>query len=77
MPEKVYLPIPPPPQKELETPPAVLTLTEKEQTMYDKVFEHYSNPDYTIPGTEKDGQLTEDEKFWLVRERMTSTPKLG
>jgi hypothetical protein len=30
-----------------------------------KVLEHFSKPDYLLPGSEK-GELSEEEKFWLV-----------
>ncbi|KAF8808744.1 CRAL/TRIO domain-containing protein [Phlegmacium glaucopus] len=62
--EKSFLPIPPPtiykddPRAELQ---------ESEQPMYDKVVEHFSQTDYSIPNIEK-GELTDQEKFWLSRE---------
>lgn len=33
--------------------------------MYSKVLEHFSLPEYALPGLEN-GQLTDKEKFWLV-----------
>jgi CRAL/TRIO, N-terminal domain len=61
---KVYLPIPPPtickddPRAKLE---------ESEQAIYDEVEKHFSQADYSIPNIEN-GELMDQEKFWLSRE---------
>jgi hypothetical protein len=44
--------------------PAALTSGQEE--MRKKVLDYFANPDYHIPGVEEKGQLTDDEKFWLV-----------
>lgn len=63
MSSKIYTPSPSPVLEDAK-PPAVLT--ENEEDMRKKVFEHFSKPDYAIPGVEH-GELTDNEKFWLVR----------
>jgi hypothetical protein len=44
--------------------PAALTPVQEE--MRKKVLDHFADTDYHIPGIEEKGQLTDDEKFWLV-----------
>jgi hypothetical protein len=46
------------------THPAALT-TEQED-MLKKVLDHFTNIEYHLPGIEEKGNLTDDEKFWLV-----------
>ncbi|KAG2131312.1 CRAL TRIO domain-containing protein [Suillus clintonianus] len=58
----VPLPVPTHPH-EVESPPA---LSEKNQTLYDCVLEHFSTEDYALPDI--DQALTVDEKFWLSYE---------
>jgi hypothetical protein len=58
----IHTPVPPPSCPE-DAKPATLTSIEEE--LYKKVLDHFSKPDYTIPG-EKDGVLSELERFWLV-----------
>lgn len=43
-------------------------LPPKDEKMFEETLAHFSKPGYTITGldTEK-GQLTDEEKFWLVR----------
>lgn len=41
-------------------------LTSDQQEMYQKVLSKFSDSEYKLPGQEKDGSLTESEKFWLV-----------
>lgn len=41
-------------------------LTSDQQEMYQKVLSKFSDSEYKLPGQEKDGSLTEGEKFWLV-----------
>jgi hypothetical protein len=59
----VYAPIAPP---FLESAEAPGELTPDQASMTAKVLEHFSKPDYLLPGLEK-GELGEEEKFWLVR----------
>jgi hypothetical protein len=40
-------------------------LTEAQQTMYKHVLDHFSKADYKLPKGDK-GELSEEEKFWLV-----------
>jgi len=65
--EKTVLPIPPPPTTFKDDPRA--TLSTNEQTMYDEVLAHFAKQDpvYTLPNAEN-GELKDDEKFWLSRE---------
>lgn len=44
--------------------PAALTSGQEE--MRKKVLDHFTNVGYHIPGIEEKGELTDDEKFWLV-----------
>ena len=44
----------------------VVDLTANQQEMYQKVLSKFSDSEYKLPGQEKDGSLTESEKFWLV-----------
>jgi hypothetical protein len=62
MDSKIYTPLPPPVSAGA-TPRKDLTASETDKQQ--KVFQHFSEPDYALPGVEK-GQLTEAEKFWLV-----------
>lgn len=50
------------------TKPPGADITAGQQKAFDAVLEHFSKPDYELPG-EKDGagKLKEEEKFWLVR----------
>ncbi|TFK47681.1 CRAL/TRIO domain-containing protein [Heliocybe sulcata] len=61
-----YLPLPPPPSPSDVQPP---TLTGEQEGMRQKVHEHFGKPDYALPG-EKDGVLSDEEKFWLSWECM-------
>jgi len=65
MSEKIYEPIAPPTAIFSTDPRADLSDTER--AMYDTVLDHFSKPDYTIPGLEN-GAFTEAEKFWLSSE---------
>lgn len=58
----------PPPSLPARTRP---TLTEEEQKKYETVLEHFTDPNFVVPGV-GDGKhtLTEEEKFWLTRECM-------
>jgi len=60
----IHVPLAVPDRTNAQPPPA---LSEKEQTLYDHVLEHFSAADYIIPGINEDkAALTVDEKFWLV-----------
>ncbi|KAG6909051.1 hypothetical protein DXG01_002203 [Tephrocybe rancida] len=65
MSEKVHEPIVPP--TTCDTDPRAI-LTDAEQSMYDEVLKHFSDPAYSTPGIKEKGELTEAEKFWLSRE---------
>ena len=58
-----YVPIPPPQPKPDAGPPKITT---EQGDMYKKVYEHFTGDGYTLPG-EEEGELVEEEKFWLVR----------
>jgi hypothetical protein len=50
------------------SPPWFLTLTEAQEATYHKVLEHFTADGYVIPGLEGgDTELTEEEKYYLVR----------
>lgn len=61
----IHVPLPVPDHSGHHPPPA---LSEKEQTLYDHVLEHFSAVDYTIPGIDEENlaALMVDEKIWLV-----------
>ncbi|KAG1729620.1 CRAL-TRIO domain-containing protein [Suillus paluster] len=62
----IHVPVPVPTHPEQASPPA---LSEKEQTLYDLVLEHFSAAEYRLPGiTQKKSALMVDEKFWLSYE---------
>ncbi|OJA17109.1 hypothetical protein AZE42_02600 [Rhizopogon vesiculosus] len=62
----IHLPLPVPDYPDAHPPPA---LSEKEQTLYDRVLEHFSVADYIIPGINEDkAALIVDEKIWLSYE---------
>ena len=49
------------------SPPELLTLTEKQEAVYQEVLNHFASEGYVIPGFEDgDGELTKEEKFYLV-----------
>jgi hypothetical protein len=55
------------PTNSYDAPPSALP--EKEQILYDRVFEHFSTADYTLPNINKEmTALMVDEKFWLSYE---------
>lgn len=60
-----YLPIHPPPTTYKDDPHA--NLSETEQKMYDEVLAHFTKTGYVLP-SKKEGELREEEKFWLTRE---------
>lgn len=61
--QKTYLPIPPPgvpaDYQQADGP------NPEQLEMYEKVLNHFSQSEYTLPGVE-DGQLIDKEKLWLV-----------
>lgn len=59
-----YTPIEPPSSTPTGTSP-LQDLNEEQEEKRQKVLVHFSNDEYKIPGEEK-GELTEEEKFWLV-----------
>jgi len=43
-------------------------LNEQEKSEYDRVHDHFANPDYRLPGVPSEaGSLMEEECMWLVR----------
>lgn len=66
--ETLYLPLPPPKELGIETPP--VELTEIQADMQRKVQAHFAIDGYTIPGLTEKAELMEVEKFWLSYECM-------
>ena len=65
MADTVYTPSPPSADLDGVKPPDPLTSEHEE--MFKEVLAHFSKTAYFIPGFETEkGQLTEEEKFWLV-----------
>jgi len=51
------------------SPPEFLTLTQEQEAVYQEVLKHFVVEGYVIPDLklkEGDGELTEEEKFYLV-----------
>ncbi|PCH42236.1 CRAL/TRIO domain-containing protein [Wolfiporia cocos MD-104 SS10] len=48
----------------VQTAPPELTLTSEHQAQYDLILEHFTKEDYVLPKVEN-GQLRDEEKFWL------------
>ncbi|OCH93078.1 CRAL/TRIO domain-containing protein [Obba rivulosa] len=70
--ETIYEPLSPPGISNLEASekePAGLQLSDDKKRMADEILAHFTKEDYTIPGIEN-GELSEDEKFWLSHECM-------
>jgi hypothetical protein len=62
----IHVPLPIPTHLDEASPPA---LSEKEQTLYDTVLEHFSVADYTLPSVDQEkAALVVDEKYWLSYE---------
>ena len=63
----IHVPLHPPSTTCKDDPHA--TLSDSGQKMYDEVLAYFtkSEPEYALPN-EKDGKLTDAEKFWLSRE---------
>lgn len=59
-----YTAYPPPPPPSEKPAPAELSAAQAE--MHKRVLENFRNETYKIPGIEN-GELLEEEKFWLVR----------
>jgi hypothetical protein len=66
--EKVFTPMSPDVAPAGTVEPHV-ELTETQEDMWKKVFNHFSKPEYEVPCVEN-GRLNDDEKFWLSRECM-------
>ena len=57
------------------SPPELLTLTEKQEAIYQEVLAHFASADYVIPGVgDADGGLTEEERFYLVSPLLMTSP---
>ena len=57
---------PPPAPREKPTARAD-GLTPAQAEMHQKVLGHFQSEPYRLPGVEEDGELRDEEKFWLVR----------
>ncbi|KAG1883352.1 CRAL TRIO domain-containing protein [Suillus subluteus] len=63
----IHVPLPVPTHSHETAPPSALS--EKKQTLYDCVLEHFAAVDYTLPNVNQEkATLTVDEKFWLSYE---------
>lgn len=62
---KIYVPLPPPAVKEQLKRP---DLTAEQAQMQEKIQQHFTQPGYKLPGIESDGELMEEEQFWLSYE---------
>ncbi|KAG1728654.1 hypothetical protein EDB19DRAFT_153997 [Suillus lakei] len=63
----IHVPLPVPTHPHEAAPPSALS--ETEQTSYDRVLQHFSAVDYTLPNVDQErAALTVDEKFWLSYE---------
>lgn len=55
------------------SPPEFLTLTQEQEAVYQEVFKHFSAEEYVISDLkDRDGKLTEEERFYLVSPRSNS-----
>ena len=55
------------------SPPEFLTLTQEQEAVYQEVFKHFSAEEYVISDLkDRDGRLTEEERFYLVSPRSNS-----
>lgn len=63
----IHVPLPVPTHSHETAPPPALS--EKNQTSYDCVLEHFTAVDFTLPNVDQEkAALTVDEKFWLSYE---------
>jgi hypothetical protein len=69
MPE--YLPFPPPSEHK---PRPARVLNDERQEKYTKALIHFSDEKYEVPGGKK-GPLSEEERFWLVRNTLLKALK--
>ncbi|KAG2362587.1 CRAL TRIO domain-containing protein [Suillus spraguei] len=62
----IHVPLPVPSRSHENAPPS---LSDKQQTLYDSVLEHFAPVDYTLPNINQEkAALTVEEKFWLSYE---------
>jgi hypothetical protein len=61
--QKAYMPLPPP-ERSIEV---TEDLKESQQGMLKALLEHFGKVDYKLPKVASDGELLDQEKFWLVR----------
>ncbi|KIK62976.1 hypothetical protein GYMLUDRAFT_41278 [Collybiopsis luxurians FD-317 M1] len=62
---KIFEPLLPPKDKKPAIHPE---LTNDQVKLQEKIQEHFTKDGYTLPGIESEGQLLEEEKFWLSYE---------
>ena len=62
-----YTAYPPPPAPREKPTAEADELTPAQVEMHKKVLEHFRSESYKLPGVEEDGELRDQEKFWLVR----------
>ena len=61
----IYTPLEPPPVTQSHTPSK---LTEAQEEKRKQLIAHYSDAEYKVGEDSEKGELTEDERFWLVSE---------
>lgn len=63
-PSAIHVPLPVPTNSSAPPP----ELNEQEKSEYDRVLDHFTNPQYLLPGVPSEaGPLREEECMWLVR----------
>jgi hypothetical protein len=61
--EPDYVPFLPSPATYTSKQPS---LSPSQEELYQIVLDHFSRPAYSIPGILQNGELIEEEKYWLV-----------
>ena len=62
-----YTAYPPPPAHREKPTAGADGLPPAHAEMHKKVLEHFRSESYKLPGVKEDGELRDEEKFWLVR----------
>jgi len=65
-----YTAYPPPPASREKPTAGADGLPPAQAEMHKKVLEHFRNESYRLPGVKEDGELRDEEKFWLSNDSM-------